>query len=201
MPLKSTFPLAFLHRFREAISKYHPVSDETISLFLNEFHPVQLKKGEVLLRQGEVCKHLFFIVKGAIRCFRIDENGKEVNLHFYFEDELASEFKSLRTQEPSERNLVAMTPTKVLRAARVDYMRILESNLDFVQAAFRFFQDMFLQEEKHSEMLRKLSAEERYQYLLREQPQLLQRVSLTQLSSWLGVSRESLSRIRSKISQ
>lgn len=121
-------------------------------------------------------------------------------MHFYFEDELASEFKSLRTEEPSERNLVAMAPTRALRAAKPDYIPVLEENIEFMQAAFRFFQDLYLREEAHSEMLRKLSAEERYQYVLQEKPHLLQRISLTQLSSWLGLSRESLSRIRNKIS-
>jgi CRP-like cAMP-binding protein len=93
-----------------------------------------------------------------------------------------------------------MMPTKALKAAKPDYIPVLEGNIEFMQAALRFFQEKFLQEEEHSEMLRKLSAEERYQHILNEYPHLLQRVSLTQLSSWLGLSRESLSRIRSKIS-
>jgi CRP-like cAMP-binding protein len=198
--LKNAFPSPFFHRFHETLNSYHPVSAETTRQFLDEFEPVSFKKGEVLLRQGEVCKHLYYILKGGVRCFMLDENGKEVNLHFYFEDELASEFKSLRSEEPSERNLVAMVPTKALKAAKPDYIPVLESNIEFMQAALRFFQEKFLQEEEHSEMLRKLSAEERYQHILNEQPHLLQRVSLTQLSSWLGLSRESLSRIRSKIS-
>jgi CRP-like cAMP-binding protein len=167
---------------------------------LDQFELVDLKKGEVLLREGEVCKHLYFILKGGLRCFMHDANGKEINLHFYFEDQLASEFKSLRFQIPSDRNLVALMPSKVLRAARPDYIEMFADNLEFTQAAFRFFQELFLKEEEHSEMLRKLSADERYQYVLEHHPHLLQKVSLTQLSSWLGISRESLSRIRARFS-
>lgn len=198
--MKHQFPQDFVTRFHIAINDLNPVSDETIDAFLDQFEMIDLKKGEVLLREGEVCNHLYFILKGGLRCFMHDENGKEINLHFYFEDELASEFKSLRFQIPSDRNLVALMPSKVLRAARPDYIELFANNLEFIQAAFRFFQEMFLQEEEHSEMLRKLSADDRYQYVLEHHPHLLQQVSLTQLSSWLGISRESLSRIRARFS-
>jgi CRP-like cAMP-binding protein len=182
------------------MNQLHPVPEEELNAFLNQFVMIDLKKGEVLLREGEVCKHLYFILKGGIRCFMHDESGKEINLHFYFEDELASEFKSLRFQIPSDRNLVTLSSSKVLRAARPDYEEMFANNIDFTQAAFRFFQDMFLKEEEHSEMLRKLSADERYQYVLENHPHLLQKISLTQLASWLGISRESLSRIRARFS-
>ena len=92
-----------------------------------------------------------------------------------------------------------MTPCKLLKAARPDYLPLFETNIDFNQAAFRFFQDLYLQEEEHAEMLRRLSAEDRYRYVVEHKPHLLQRVSLTQLASWLGTSRESLSRIRARI--
>jgi CRP-like cAMP-binding protein len=196
--LKHHFPAQFVSRFHEAMNQLHPVPAETLNAFLNQFELIDLKKGEVLLREGEVCKHLYFILKGGIRCFMNDENGKEINLHFYFEDQLASEFKSLRFQIPSDRNLVTLTASKVLRAARPDYIELFANNIDFTQAAFRFFQEMFLQEEEHSEMLRKLSADERYQYVMAQHPHLLQKVSLTQLASWLGISRESVSRIRAR---
>ncbi len=198
--MKHPFPAHFVARFHDAMNQLNPTSVETLHAFLDKFEMLDLKKGQVLLREGEVCKHLYFILKGGIRCFMHDANGKEINLHFYFEDELASEFKSLQMQNASERNLVALSATKILRAARADYQAMFEYNIELSQGAFRFFQDLFIQEEAHSEMLRKLSAEERYQHVLEEYPHLLQKVSLTQLSSWLGISRESLSRIRARMS-
>jgi len=166
--------------------------------FLMVFNPIQFKKGEVILKPGETCKHLYYILRGSMRCCMLDENGKEINIHFYFEEDLASEFKSLRTQEPSDRMLVAMEPFRALRALRQDYIGLLESNADFLQAAMRFFQELFFQEEQHSEMLRGLDSNDRYAYVMEHKPHFLQRVPLTQLASWLGMSRESLSRIRAK---
>lgn len=193
------FSPGFVTRFRQAIHALHPIDDSTLLSFLEQFEEVEAKKGTILLREGEVCRHLYFILKGSLRCYLHDEKGREVNQHFYFEDELASEFKSLRLQEPSDRHLVCMTPCKLLKAARPDYLPLFETNIDFNQAAFRFFQDLYLQEEEHAEMLRRLSAEDRYRYVVEHKPHLLQRVSLTQLASWLGTSRESLSRIRARI--
>jgi CRP-like cAMP-binding protein len=198
--LKTTFTPAFIERFSDFVRQYHPVPDEIILQFLSVFKPLTIKKGQVLVKQDEVCKHLYFVVKGSFRCFEIDENGREINHHFYFEDELASEFKSLESQEPSERNLVAMSPGKVMQANRKDYEPMLDNIPEFAQAAFRFFQELYFQEEERTNMLRKLTIEERYLHVLENHPHLLQRVSLTQLASWLGISRESLSRIRSKIS-
>ncbi|HSC54697.1 MAG TPA: Crp/Fnr family transcriptional regulator [Phnomibacter sp.] len=199
--IQRQFPIAFALRFHEMLNKLNPVSFESVQDFLNQFELVEYKKGEVLLHAGEVCRHLYYVIKGGLRCFMHDEDGKEINLHFYFEDELASEFKSLRQQTPSDRNLAALSTTKVLRAARPDYIEFFKNNDSFMQAAFRFFQQMFLEEEEHSEMLRKLSSEEKYQYVLDNHPHLLQKISLTQLASWLGMSRESLSRIRGKAIQ
>jgi CRP-like cAMP-binding protein len=197
--LQNQFPDSFIARFKETINAYSPVPDEAFDAFLATFEMRTYKKGEVLLRHGEICRHLYFILEGGIRCFHFDEQGREVNIHFYFENELASEFKSLRMEEPSARNLVTITASKLLRSTKRNYIPVFEQYPAFANTALRFFQERFLSEEEHSDMLRKLTAEERYQYVMDEQPHLLQRISLTQLSSWLGISRESLSRIRAKI--
>lgn len=194
----SSLPVAIIERFKAAISQFHPVSNDTLEQFLEQFECVEYKRGTMLLQEGEVCRHLYFIVKGGIRCYMHDEQGREINLHFYFEDELASEFKSLGLQQPSDRNLVTLSSCKVLRVARPDYLGMIEKNIEFAQAAFRFFQELYIAEEAHSALLKKLSVEERYLYVCNHLPHLLQRVSLTQLASWLGTSRESLSRIRSR---
>ena len=191
-------PAAIVQRFKAAILQYQPVSNETLEQFLAQFEWVEYKRGTLLLREGEVCRHLYFIVKGGMRCYMHDDQGREINLHFYFEDELASEFKSLGLQQPSDRNLITLTACKVLRVARPDYLGLIEKNIEFTQAAFRFFQELYIAEEAHSALLKKLSVEERYLHVCNHQPHLLQRVSLTQLASWLGTSRESLSRIRSR---
>jgi CRP-like cAMP-binding protein len=76
---------------------------------------------------------------------------------------------------------------------------LFDDRIELMEAAMRFFQETLFEEEALTETLRNLSAEERYQYVLDNQPHMLQKVPLTQLASWLGVSRESLSRIRNKL--
>ena len=82
--MKHQFPTHFVSRFSEAMNQLHPVPEELLQEFLDQFEQLELKKGEVLLREGEICKHLYFVIKGGIRCFMREENAKEINLHFYF---------------------------------------------------------------------------------------------------------------------
>lgn len=193
-----TSPTAYQH-FKKFITDLHKVEESVIVAFFDQFEIHQVKKGEVLVREGEVCRHIYFILEGSLRCFRLDKDGKEINMHFYFENELASEFNSLRWETPSERYLVAMSATKLLKSARPDYLPLFSLHIDLLQAAMRFFQETFFAEEEQTAMLRQLSAAERYHKVAKDFPHLLQRVSLTQLASWLGTSRESLSRFRNKM--
>jgi len=131
-----------------------------------------------------------------LRCFVLEE-GREVNLHFYFPNDIASEFHSLRTGMASSRNLVCMTPCILLAGRRPDYLHFIEESHPLTLAAMAFFAEKFKEEEMHCEMLQAKTPTDRYQYLIDHEPHLVQNIPLSQLASYLGVSRKSLSRIRS----
>ncbi len=164
--------------------------------FINTFQIVKANRNEILVRQGEVCQQLFFVLKGVLRCYTL-EDGKDVNLHFYFQNDIASEFHSLRTASSSTRNLVCMTPSILLVGKRPDYLPMIENSHPLTLATMAFFAEKFKEEEEHSEMLKAKSPSERYHHLLTHEPQLVQNIPLSQLASYLGISRKSLSRIRS----
>jgi len=185
-------------RLRKEMEKISPVSDEEFAGFMSVLHEETFDKGEVILREGQVCRRFYFIIKGFIRSFGL-EDGKELNLSFFFEDQFASNFISYREEKPSEVLLISMEDCDVFYWDKTEVNPILDSSKSFHTFAFRFFQERFFAEEQHSNTFKLLSPEERYKYLLMYKPHYLQRIPLTQLASYLGTSRETISRIRKKI--
>jgi CRP-like cAMP-binding protein len=146
-----------------------------------------------------VCKHYYFILSGCIRRFSL-ENGKEINVKFYFEDELVSDFVSFRYEEPSQFYFVALEDADVYYATKAEAVPVFQGSSSLHFLLFRIFQDLFFKEEEHSNSFKLLSPEERYQFVIDNRPQYLQRIPLIYLASYLGISRETLTRIRKKTS-
>ena len=181
------------------MESFAPISDADFLLIANTLHEKQFDKGEVLLKEGQVCKHYYFILSGCIRRFGL-ENGREINVKFYFEDDLVSDFVSFRNEKPSQFYFVALEDTDVYCAAKAEAVPIFQASSSLHFLLFRIFQDLFFKEEEHSNSFKLLSPEERYQFLMDNKPEYLQRIPLIYLASYLGISRETLTRIRKKIS-
>lgn len=188
-----------LTRFRKKLEALAPLSDDDFQQLADIMHEKKITKGEVILKEGQVCKNYYFILSGSIRIFGL-ENGKEVNVKFYFEDDIACDFLSYRLQEASQFYMIAMEESTVYYAAKTEAKPLFENTLSLHTILFRFFQDLYFKEEEHSNSFKLLTPEERYQYLVDHKPQYLQRVTFTQLSSYLGISRKTLNRIRKKTS-
>lgn len=186
-------------RFRKKLELLAPISDNDFLHLENVLHEKHFNKGEVILREGQVCRYFYFIVSGCIRSFGL-ENGKEVNLKFYFEDDTACDFISFRQEEPSQIYLVAMEDCAVCYSAKIEAVPVFQNTIALHILLFRFFQELYFKEEEHSNSFKLLSPEERYHFLLEHKPHYLQRIPLMQLASYLGMSRETLTRIRKKTS-
>ena len=106
--------------FRNTINRFEEVSDEAFTQLSSTLQYRHFKKGEVIVREGQVCRHLFFIISGCIRSFSL-EADKEVNVNFFFENEIVSDFYSLRHETPSAFFLVAMEDCKTFALAKADY--------------------------------------------------------------------------------
>jgi CRP-like cAMP-binding protein len=187
-----------LTRFRKKLESFAPLSDADFSLWATTMQEKQLGKGEVLLKEGQVCRQYYFICKGFVRTFCL-ENGIEVNVNFFFEDDLVCDFDSFRNETPSKYYLVCMEDTIVLYAQKSEALPVFQSNISYYNFLFRFFQLLYLAESEHSNSFKLMSPDDRYRFLLEHKPQFLQRIPLTHLASYLGISRETLTRIRKKM--
>ena len=187
-----------LSRFRKKLESFTTITDNEFLVWKNIMHEKKINKGEVLLKEGQVCRHFYFILKGCLRSFSLEE-GREVNLTFYFEDDFACDFESFRKEEAAKSYLVAMEDTTVYFASKKEAIPVLQSEAAFYVFVFRFFQDLFFKESQHSNTFKLMTPEQRYNFLLEKKSHYLQRIPLTHLASYLGMSRETLTRIRKKV--
>ncbi len=188
----------FIQRFKQKLLSYTTVSDKDLELLTHLMHRKHFYKGEVILKEGEVCKEYYFVLQGYLRTYSI-KNEREVNVNFYFEDHTACNFASFRNNTPSQFYMIAMEDCIVYYGTKKETEPVLLTEVSLHALLFRFFQDLYLKEEEHSDNFKLFTPEERYKYMLANQLQYLQRIPVKYLASYLGVSRETLSRIRKKI--
>lgn len=153
-------------------------------------------KDDFLLRSNEHCSHTMFIERGLLKQYSIDEKGKEHILHFVPEGWFLTNIESVYFYRPTPYFIQALEPTRV---AFIDETFI--GQLENVSPSFRNFNNMLLRSlirmlEERITMLMSNSAEERYQMFIKTYPDILLRVPQLLVASYLGITPESLSRIR-----
>src|SRR5204863_2572982 len=175
-----------LERFQTKMESFAPIPAEDFQHMAEMMHEKHCSKGEVLLKEGQVCSKYYFIYKGCIRSFGL-EDGKEIDLKFYFEDDTACDFASFRSEEPSQFYLVAVEDSIVYYATKAEAVPVLLGGSSFRTFLFRFFQQLFLTEEAHSNSFKLMSPDQRYNFLLENKPEYLQRIPLIHLAPYLGI--------------
>lgn len=157
---------------------------------------IALSKGEVLIRQGQVVKRTFFVTAGCLRSYCIDKNGKEHTLLFAIKNWWISDYIAIHTDEFSTLNVECLTESKVIE--------FNAKELDGIHARFPEFESYQRHNlERHVVSLHKrilnqlqLSALERYDLFLKQYPDIEQFTRNYHIASYLGITQQSLSRIR-----
>lgn len=157
----------------------------------------KFRKNDFLLKQGQVCNSLFYVDKGYCRSYYTID-GSIKNTGFCFENEIATNVSSFGTGQKSEFNIVACEP---LAAVVFDKEKLfnLAKEVREVETLGRSCLRLFaIKQEEFANLSKFYGPQERLEYMEKEHPEMLQRVSLSQLASFLGVARETLSRIRKR---
>ncbi|GAB4012775.1 Crp/Fnr family transcriptional regulator [Spirosoma migulaei] len=179
----------------DALKKTTQLDGDAWLLFSKIVTHQQLMKGETLVQPGQLCRHIFFLQTGLIRSFYLKE-GDERNVAFSVENSFLTDLKSLRNQEPSELTIQALEPSLVLKMAKIDLINLYQQSHQ-IEALGRKLVESFLEEqEEYASWFTLYSAKERYDLLIQKKPELIERLPLGQLASFLGIRRETLSRIR-----
>ena len=178
------------------IARHITLTPEEIADFTSLLQIKKLRRRQYLVQAGEPCRYEYFVTKGCLRQYYVSDDGQEHIAGFAIEDWWISDMYGLVTGKPSLTNIDALEDTELLLYERSAY----EAMLLRIPKMERFFR-IILQRSIITQQLRiietmSLSAEERYYRFLERYPQLEQRLSQKQIASYLGITPESLSRIR-----
>ena len=174
------------------------LTEDELNLIEQYFESTVLKKREFLLSNHKKCNFIAFIVSGSIRHFHI-KNGDEKTCDISFENSWATDFQSFTNNTPSIMNLQAMEET-ILNLIRKENLYKLYQACPTYETFGRLMAEKVAQ--RATDIAMSLSSdkpEERYQNLINEQPGMFQRIPQKYIANFLGVSPESLSRIRSRV--
>ena len=177
------------------------LTEEEKQLCRTFFIPKKLRKRQYLLQEGDVCKYIVFVEKGILRSYTIDDKGTEHVIQFAFEGWWISDQYSFLTGEPSVYNMDALEDSELLLLTK----QAEEEIMDRIPGFERFFR--ILLQNNLINMQRRLvgslskSAEARYFDLIESCPTIPQRVPQHMMASFLGITPETLSRIRKQASQ
>ncbi len=183
-----------LHNFFE---QYGKLSEQGIEDLTHRFRLKPIKKGELLLLQGQVCRHIFFVSKGCLRLYYIAD-GIETTVWFSFENNSAIELSSFLSEDPSDYFIEAIEDSEILSLSKSELTKLYEKHPEIEGIIRVFWEDVILNLLKRFTALQKDTAEKRYLNLMNH-PQYLQRIPQKYLASYIGVTPTSLSRIRRNI--
>lgn len=190
---------------------YEPLYDyiETksgVSLSLEEkqhiqsfFKPKHLRKRQYLLQEGDICKNMSFVIKGAGRMFGVTDKGQEYTMRFAIENWWLGDFESYNYGTPSSHNIEMIEDSDVLQISKNDLQELALLVPAFDSMLKEIDKKGVVATQKRIYSSISLSAEERYDAFIKSYPEMLTRFPLVMIASYLGISPETLSRIRKNL--
>ncbi|PBI83710.1 Cyclic nucleotide-binding domain protein [Flavobacterium sp. ACN2] len=190
----------YLNNLKQTIESYYPISEKSWKLIESITSFQTLKKGETLLRNGEIAKNLHFIAKGVLRTFITDEEGNFYNKNLFLENYLAGSKVSLMLQTPSNFTIEALEDSIVININYKKYIEYINENDDLKNFYIAHLERHWIIEKEQREVaLVMQNATERYITLLEKHPDMADRVPLLHIASHLGITPTQLSRIRKSL--
>ena len=188
-----------MDRIRRVLEKNVKISDNDWQVFSGKLITQTFPKKTLLLKQGQIEKHLSFIEKGIIRFF-IPGDEKEITFSFSFENSFVSAYDSFLTQTPCTYQVETLSETVLSRLTYTDLQQIYKETTAGNIVGRLSSEDLFLRKARRELTLLKDTAERRYLRLFEERPELMKSIPMKYIASYIGITPQALSRIRARIS-
>lgn len=185
-------------QLKERIRRVYPLSDTDCEVFRDAFTVRTFRKNEVWTVPGEVSREIGFLAGGIFRMYYL-RDGKEVNAHFFFEDEFVTAYRSFLSQSPSGCYISALENAELYVFSYEKLQQAYDGSHGWERFGRLISEACYLDAADRSESFLFRNGEERYLDLLRNRPEVLRRIPLYHVASYLGLERETLSRLRKKI--
>lgn len=184
---------------RNYILRTIQISNEEIEVILSYFHTISVEKNEFLVLQGQISQRIHFICSGCLRFFFTNEEGQEATRYIAFENNFATALCSFISGNPSLEYLQALENSEVLYISQKDFNYLIEIMPNWEKFYRHYLEKAYVNNSNKLMSLLTLNATERYRQLLQQNPKIVQRLPNKMVASYLNISQETLSRIKSKV--
>jgi len=174
------------------------LSADDKQIITTHFKPRKIRKRQYFLQEGDVCKYTGFILKGAAKTYTVDEKGIEHILKLSVEDWWLADFESYYHLKPSRFNIEALEDMEILQISNAVVEEFIKPIPAFAAMQNVLSQNSTIAAQKRMQSAISQTGEERFQELVNHYPHFLQRFPQNLIASYLGLTPESLSRIRKK---
>jgi CRP-like cAMP-binding protein len=185
-------------RLKEKVSEFASLSNESFEFLFSCATQIKLLKGQYLLTEKQVCNYLYFVEEGLLRTF-INQDDNVINFDFSLEGNFLSNLESLKKQELSKISIIAEKKSIIILFDKDALFKLSSQFAEIDVFCKRILRYLLISRDELLKFYRLKTPKERYFFLVKNNPKLIQQVSITQLSSYIGVTRETLSRIRKSI--
>lgn len=181
------------------IKKNIDIEDKDLEVVLSYFKIIKKSKNTILLSNGKNSQVSYFVKKGCLRLYYIDEEGKEITRYIAFENQFATELVSFITNEPAQETIQVIENSELLYITHDDFrdlMTIIPIWKDFYRI---YLEKAYVNNSRRLLSFTALDASERYKQLFKINPNIVKRLPNKIVASYINISQETLSRIKSKI--
>ena len=175
------------------------MTDEELETSFGYFKPEILPAKSYFLKEGKVADKIAFVKSGLLRSFIYNDNADDITTHFFLKGSVAISIYSFNHQVPSRENIVAIEDCELLAITYRNMQELSQKVPVWQHIANDTDQHKFNQEMNRNIRFQTLSAKERYLQLIEKQPEIIQRVALKHIASYIGVDIATLSRLRKKL--
>lgn len=180
---------------RELARRYSTMTHDELDILESIIVPQKYAKGEMILKEGEICRQFLYIDKGLVRQFYF-KHGKEVTEHLGQEQTIVMCIESLFKEEPTKLQVVALEPTTVYALPKADLERVAMHNVNIQILYRKILEESLITSQIHADLVRFETAQDRYKKLCKLCPQVVLRAPLVYIASYLQMTPETLSRVR-----
>lgn len=180
---------------RELARKYSTMTFEELDTLESILVPMKFAKGEMILKEGEQCRHIYYIEKGLIRQFYF-KNGKEVTEHLGVDHSIFMCIESLFLEEPTRLQVEALENTLVYGLPKEKLEKAAIHNVNIQMLYRKILEESLIISQEHADLMRFETAQNKYYKLCDRSPQVVLRAPLVYIASYLQMTPETLSRVR-----
>ena len=180
---------------RELARRYSTMTHDELDVLESILVPMKFQKGEIILKEGDICDRIYWVTKGLVRQFYY-KNGKELTEYMTTENNIVMSIESLFKEEPTRQQIQALESTILFALPKNALEREAVRNVNIQMLYRKILEESLIISQIHADMLRFESAQERYAKLVKRSPQWVLRAPLVYIASYLQMTPETLSRVR-----